>query len=139
MPMARDHAASGVIDGKLYVIGGREKHPSNPLNVNEEYEPTKDEWVTKAPMPTSRGGIVATLSDSIYVFCGETDTRIFANTEEYVPSLDTWIVREEMPSARHGCAAAEVDGGIYVISGSTVPGVVAFSPSTKNEVFTPVN
>jgi N-acetylneuraminic acid mutarotase len=139
MPTARDHLTSGVVDGKLYVIGGRQ-NPLTNLDVNEEYDPINDKWTTRAPMPSDRGAIdAASLSDSIYVFCGETPTITFANNEQYIPSLDIWIVREDMPTARTGCAVAEVGGSIYVIGGNTKPPYTIFSPTTKNEVFTPLS
>lgn len=137
MPTARDHHASGVVDGKLYVIGGRQGSLWANVNANEEYDPEKDEWSTKAPIPSYRAGITAvSLPDSIYVFGGENPVRAFDNNEQYIPSLNKWIIRDSMPTARHGLASAAVDGNIYLIGGSVTQG---FSPTSKNEVFTPID
>lgn len=39
MPTARHHAASSVIDGKLYIIGGRVSGSLDNIDVNEMYDP----------------------------------------------------------------------------------------------------
>ena len=52
--------ASSVIDGKLYVIGGRISGSSlDNVDVNEMYDPIQDRWVISnlEPMPSKRSGI----------------------------------------------------------------------------------
>src|SRR5215470_7359284 len=62
MPTARNHAAVGVVGGKIYVIGGRLGAAfvgiSSPTDVVEEYDPAADQWgMVKARMPTPRSAV----------------------------------------------------------------------------------
>ena len=81
MPTGRNHAFSGVVNGKIYVIGGRIGHgfvtTSSNTDVVEEYDPAQDMWgVAKARMITPRsGGGWATYNGKIYVSGGEYPER----------------------------------------------------------------
>ena len=73
MPTAREHLASAVADGKLYVIGGRSNGMSQNVDANEAYDPTTDKWTLLEPMPSKRGGLAsaaASIGDRIYVIGG---------------------------------------------------------------------
>ena len=61
MPTIRHHHASAVIEGKLFVIGGRQTDKSPDLNIgtNEAYDPKLDKWTSFAAMPTKRSGLTA--------------------------------------------------------------------------------
>jgi len=71
MPTTRNHAFSGVVNGKIYVIGGRlaagTVAASSPTDVVEEYDPTTNQWgVVKEKMPTPRsGGAMRSLLPSV--------------------------------------------------------------------------
>ena len=41
---AREHLTSAVVDGKLYVIGGRSNGMSYNVDANEVYDPKTDKW-----------------------------------------------------------------------------------------------
>ncbi|MEL6751985.1 MAG: kelch repeat-containing protein, partial [Pseudomonadota bacterium] len=90
-PTARNSAASGVIDGKIYVVGGRQflAQPNGSVaNVNvgslEVFDPKTGLWSRRAPMPAGAGGIAATVLDGkLSVFGGEQWTpskKVFAST-----------------------------------------------------------
>ena len=69
MPTARWGAIAGVVDGKLYVIGGVDS--SGILDVVEVYDPVTNSWSTKASMPTTRYSAVAGVVDGqVYVAGG---------------------------------------------------------------------
>jgi N-acetylneuraminic acid mutarotase len=136
MPTARHHAASGVVNGKLYVIGGRVEgiSPTVNVNVNEVYDPQKNTWISLTPMPSKRSGIAAAnfYSMSIYVFGGEEPSKTFNNNESYDIRTNKWFVETPMPTARHGLGAASVHDRIYVLGGGPQPGL---SVSNANEIF----
>ena len=127
MPTARDHAYSGVVNGKIYVIGGRIGAGNVPatsnIDVVEEYDPATDLWgVVKQRMPTPRsGGGEATYDGKIYVGGGELQTRqmsaAFRALERYDPVNDTWEILPSMPSARHGNAMGFIGNKLHVVSG----------------------
>jgi N-acetylneuraminic acid mutarotase len=76
----------GVVDGKLYAIGGRLlgngiPRPINEalsnFNDNEAYDPRQDSWTTDLPMPTSRLGLEAvSFENKIHVLGGKSNLGI---------------------------------------------------------------
>ena len=81
MSVPRNHAFGGVVNGKIYVIGGRTGHgfilSATNTDVVEEYNPINDTWsVPKERMPTARsGGASGTDGRRIYVAGGEVTTK----------------------------------------------------------------
>src|SRR2546426_5745749 len=77
MPTARNHAAIGVVNNKIYVIGGRVGAAfigvASNTDVVEEYDPATDQWgAVRARMPTARSaGAWGTYGNRIYVAGGE--------------------------------------------------------------------
>ena len=65
-PVAVDpgSAASAVLKGQLYLIGGRVAHPPDgpidTIRTVTAYDPTTNTWTTKAPLPSTRLGFAAT-------------------------------------------------------------------------------
>src|SRR5207245_2635229 len=55
IPTSRDHHAIGVVNGKLYAIGGRiNGRHDRSITENEEYDPATDRWRPRTAMPTVR-------------------------------------------------------------------------------------
>jgi N-acetylneuraminic acid mutarotase len=127
MPTARNHAAVGVVDGKIYVIGGRLGSAfimrASNTDIVEVYDPATDQWgALRAPMPTARSAMAAgTYDGKIYVAGGEVQTSsmlgAFRAFEAYDPATDSWSVLPPMPFPRHGHAGGIVDGRFHVVSG----------------------
>ena len=135
MPTAREHLASGIIEDKIFVVGGRVQFGAN-LNNNEMYDIKEDKWEIMEDMVSKRGGLAATaLKKSVFVFGGESRVKTFNNNEQFNSIDNIWIIREEMPTARHGLVAIAYNFSIFVIGGGTEPG---YSMSGLNEVFTPI-
>jgi hypothetical protein len=132
MLTARNHHGAALIDGKIYVVGGRIGSTfiiglSNNVSTNEVYDPVKDTWASVLGMPTPRSGIgVAVLKGRMHVVGGEAYINDLVGTyrthEAYDPKTNTWERLEPMPTPRHGVAVAEVGGRMYAVSGSNVAG-----------------
>lgn len=58
--LARPGAAAAALAGKLYVFGGT-RHNSGILDKTIAYDPTTNLWTTRAPMPSPRIDIAATV------------------------------------------------------------------------------
>ena len=124
MSCARNHTGGAVLDGKLYVAGGR---PGNQ-DCFEVYDPATNVWTRKAPMPTGRSGVAAAaLGSCIYVFGGEGNAAdpngIFHEVEAYDPRTDAWTRLPPMAVGRHGIYAA-----VAAASGASGVRSVAFLP-----------
>jgi N-acetylneuraminic acid mutarotase len=127
MPTARNHAAIGVVGGKIYVIGGRLGAAfvgiSSPTDLVEEYDPAADQWGTvKARMPTPRSAVAwGVHGGRIYVAGGEVQgpafMAAFRALEAYEPATNRWITLPSMPIPRHGLAGAVVGNRLHLVSG----------------------
>jgi N-acetylneuraminic acid mutarotase len=127
MPTARNHAAAGMVNNKIYVIGGRigaaYVGTSTPTDVVEEYDPVTDQWgVIKARMPTPRSAVAwGVHGGRIYVAGGEAQAPQFMMTfravEAYEPSTNRWFSLPPMRLARHGLAGAVVGNRLHLVSG----------------------
>jgi len=123
MLAARNHAASGVIDGKLYVAGGRapghEAEDGGNLATAEVYDPGADAWSPIPDLPTPRSGAAAAVvSGNLYVLGGSLPgSTLYKTIERYSPAAGRWQKLDDMPSFATGQAAAAVGSDIYVMGG----------------------
>ena len=136
MPTARNSHAAAVIDGRIYVVGGRQftEQPNGEYaSVNiaslEVYDPATELWETRSPLPQAAGGISAAVVDGkLYVFGGEQwvpEQAIIAEAWVYDPALDQWSALPDMETPRHGTAAGAIGNQIYVFGGATETGAGA--------------
>jgi len=114
MPTPRSSLSTGVINGKIYAIGG---WPSLPTV--EEYDPETDKWAKKSDMPRGRQNHTAgTVNGRIYVIGGwnKADGPLLA-VDEYDPLTDTWTRKSDIPTPRLELSVSVVNGKIYAIGG----------------------
>ena len=116
----RAGVSTGVVDGKIYAIGGAESS-SVFLSTLEVYNPVTDTWTGKTEMPTARSSAaISVVNGKIYVMGGVIG---FATTtlavEEYDPSTDTWAKKADMPTSRCFFSSSVMNGKIYAIGGWT--------------------
>jgi N-acetylneuraminic acid mutarotase len=127
MSVARNHAFSGVVNGKIYVIGGRTGQgfilSATNTNVVEEYDPVSNMWsIPKERMPTARsGGASGSDGRMIYVAGGEVTTTqlvgAYRAVEAYNPATNSWTTLPSMPMPRHGVAGAVIGNRFHLVSG----------------------
>jgi N-acetylneuraminic acid mutarotase len=137
LPSQRNHLAACAIDGKIYVMGGRLQagFTSEMTNILEMFDPATGQWTTRAPMPSTRGGINGiTANGRFFVFGGEGPNGVFDEMEMYVPAQDRWYQLESLPIAVHGVTgSAFVNGWIHLPGGGTATG--GGSGSALHQVF----
>jgi len=142
MPTPRNHTAAAVVNGKIYVIGGRIgaafiAASSNLANV-EAYDPVTDTWSPPlAKMPTARSGLcVGVYQNRIFIAGGE-NQDFFQHTayhafEAYDPATNTWTIMPPMAIGRHGVAGGVIGNRFYAISGdvqSSGTGIAVSTPA----------
>jgi Big-like domain-containing protein/PGAP1-like protein/Kelch motif protein/glucodextranase-like protein/BACON domain-containing protein len=121
IPTPRAWSACAVLNGLVYVIGGRSLSNSGPdiLNTLEIYDPALDKWTTGTPMPTRRSSVAAAvLGGRIYVFGGFDGANFIATVEEYNPVTAGWRTLPPLTSPRYGLAATSVGNSVYLFGGS---------------------
>ncbi|KAK4118693.1 galactose oxidase [Parathielavia appendiculata] len=126
IPGRRDHAGCVVVDGVMYVLGGRD---TGQVNVRGEVfaldlRRVGKGWVTKrGRMPTARGGVcAAVVGGKVFVLGGEGNPAegsdgVFDQVEAYDTWKDSWERLGRMKVPRHGTSAVAVQGGVYIPGG----------------------
>ena len=128
MPTPRNHATTGVVNGKIYVIGGRVgaafiSAGSSNVDVVEEYDPATDAWGSaRARMPSARSAMASGVyGGRVYVTGGEgQDSQrmyTFRALEAYDPASNRWTILPSMPVSRHGLAGAVLGKRLHMVSG----------------------
>lgn len=114
MPLGTYFASSGVVDGRIHVIGGF------PPCVNHwAYDIEADSWIIDlAPMPNPSTDSRAVVYDGeLYVLGGYWPLN--AMMRKYNPALDSWFILSSPPSrtGTYGYGAAAVGDRIYYYYG----------------------
>jgi len=145
MPTARNHAASGAVDGKIYVIGGRVGSAFIPVGSNtdivEVYDPALDQWgALRQRMPHARSAVACgTYGGKIYVAGGETQSTeamaVFRALEAYDPATNTWAILPSMPVGRHGLSGSFLGNGFHLMTGQVFNGEGSQFSSPNHDVF----
>jgi N-acetylneuraminic acid mutarotase len=118
MPTQRSAGAWGIIDGKIYLAGGRPPH-GHDFAV---YDPAADAWTVLPDLPTQRNHLAAgAIGGKLYVaggrFGGGVGSEMTAIVEVYDPATNTWGSRAPMPTPRGGVNGIAVNGCLYTFGG----------------------
>ena len=118
MPTARSAGGTGLIDGKIYVAGGRPPHGHDFA----AYDPSADQWTVLPDLPTQRNHLaVAAIGEKLYVaggrFGGGVGSEMTDALEIYDPRTNAWITGAPLPAPRAGVASVAANGCLYVIGG----------------------
>lgn len=141
LPSPLDHLVSVALDGRVYVIGGRNRSIQSTRAEVWSFEPADGAWRARAPLPRARAGFAgaAALGGRIYVFGGEGNPDpgsrgVFADGDAYDPAADRWAAVSPMRTPRHGTSAAALGDRIFVPGGATQQ---AFGAVDVHEAFQP--
>jgi N-acetylneuraminic acid mutarotase len=118
MPRGRSGGGAAVVDGKIYVAGGRPPQ-GNDFAV---YDPRADTWTVLPDVPTDRNHVsVAAIDGIVYVaggrHGGSYQSERTAAMEAYDPRTNQWSTRAPLPAPQAGSATAVVNGCMFVIGG----------------------
>jgi hypothetical protein len=123
MPTARGGAVPVVVDGKIYVAGGRPPRGADFA----VYDPATDTWGALPNMPTPRNHLAgAAVNGRVYIiggrFEGGAQSPQSAAVEVYDPATNSWSARAAMPKPRGGLNGIAAHGCIHVFGGEGNPG-----------------
>jgi N-acetylneuraminic acid mutarotase len=118
MPTPRSGGGSAVIDGKIYVAGGRPPGGS----AFEVYDPATDKWEKLPDLPTQRNHLaMVALNGKIIVAGGRTGPGAMAErvgvVEIYDPAPRRWTKGAPLPAPRGGITGAVNAGCMFVFGG----------------------
>jgi N-acetylneuraminic acid mutarotase len=118
MPTARSAMAHDVIDGKIYVAGGRPPR-GHDFAV---YDPKADKWTVLPDLPTARNHMAAGAIDGkLYVvggrFGGGFRSEITAVNEMFDPKTNKWMAKRPMSEARSGHNGIALYGCFHTFGG----------------------
>jgi hypothetical protein len=127
-PIAREHAASAVLDGKLYVVGGQITNsgttPGPATSTLAIFDPATNAWSIANPMPTARMGLTLTAHNGrLYAIGGTTagySTDAVGTVEIYDPLTNLWTSGNPMFVARAFAAASLTStpvGNLIIVAG----------------------
>jgi N-acetylneuraminic acid mutarotase len=125
LPVATNHVAGVVVDGKLYAIGGQQNQDSAAIQRAEVqvYDPATNAWTARAPLPLARSHITSSTfvrNGQILVLGGiGPGTTVIKRVDSYNPVTNTWTPLTSLPANRlSGVADALPDGRIIFSTGS---------------------
>jgi N-acetylneuraminic acid mutarotase len=132
MPTPRHAAATNIVNGKIYVIGGYSITTHSTLNVNEVYDPETDIWETKTSPPLEVGGSASAVVDNkIYVLGESTDSYGKHFIQVYDPANDSWSIGASAPVSYAATAGAT--------TGVKAPKRIYFFDENKTDVYDPMS
>jgi N-acetylneuraminic acid mutarotase len=139
MPTGRSGGGAAVVNGKIYVAGGRPPQGSDFA----VYDPSIDRWTVLPDVPTQRNHLgVAAIDGKIYVaggrFGGGFNSERTPALEVFDPATNTWSTRAPMLSPRGGVASVEANGCLFIIGGEGEY-EDARGLSVENEAYDPRN
>jgi N-acetylneuraminic acid mutarotase len=132
MPTARGGGGKAVIDGRIYVAGGRP--PGG--HAFEVYDPATDSWERLPDMPTQRNHLaMVAIGGRIYVAGGRFGPGAGAERtdilEIYDPATRRWSRGAPLPAPRGGITGAAYAGCMFVFGGEGEPNhVLNLTPNT---------
>ena len=118
MPTARSAMAVSLLDGKIYVAGGRPPR-GHDFAV---YDPGADAWTVLPDLPTQRNHLAAgAIGGRLYVaggrFGGGVGSEMTAALEVFDPGTGAWTAAAPLPRPRAGVNGIAVGGCLYVVGG----------------------
>jgi N-acetylneuraminic acid mutarotase len=123
MPLARNHMAYVLFNGKIYLIAGQTGTDAGLVTRSDVqiYDPAADTWSKGANIPLALSHISSStyvVDDRILVLGGETANGIQSNTVfAYTPATDSWQKLTPLPAARLSGVSRMIDGKIIFTTG----------------------
>lgn len=119
-PGERHQHTTTVIEGQMYVYGGRSVGTGGFLNDLWVYDPTVDTWTELTASPETRSShSAAAINGKMYVFggVGGTPVAYLNDLWAYDPATDGWSQLASGPPTLRDHSAVAINGLMYVFGG----------------------
>jgi N-acetylneuraminic acid mutarotase len=138
MPTARSSGAADVIDGKIYVAGGRPPRGSDFA----VYDPATDSWQVLPDLPTQRNHLAAAaIGGKLYVAGGRfgagVGSEMTSVLEIYDPATNSWSRGASMPAGPRGGVNGIAARGCFYVFGGEGNDFHPLGVFVENEVYDP--
>ena len=129
-----------IIDGQLYVVGGRTvdddgqngQLPGVRMNTMERFNPDRDEWERMTPMSTARVFHSASvIAGKLYIVGGVNPMMGLDSVECFNPQSEEWRILQPMTTRRCLHTASVIGRQLYVVGGSS--GLVPWQPEDTED------
>jgi hypothetical protein len=129
-PIGVHHFGAAVVDGRIYVAGGRLDHEVSSAAF-ASYDPATDRWTRLPDLPEGKVSStgVAGGGGKVVVFGGDDEVGwkdgggfVSPTAWAYDPRTRRWTRLPDLHVERHAFGAAATGGRIYAIAGSICPG-----------------
>jgi N-acetylneuraminic acid mutarotase len=122
MPTMRGGGVAAVVDGRIYVAGGRPPR-GHDFAV---YNPEADKWTALPNLPTQRNHLAAGAHDGkVYVFGGRFEGGFRSKTtnavEAFDPKTNSWSAKKSMLKPRGGVNGIFANGCFHLFGGEGNP------------------
>ncbi|XP_046669511.1 kelch-like protein 5 [Homalodisca vitripennis] len=134
MPGRRLQFGVAVVEGKLYVVGGRDGLKT--LNTVECFDIKTKTWSNMPPMSTHRHGLgVGVLEGPLYAVGGHDGWSYLNTVERWDPQVRQWSYVAPMSTQRSTVGVAVLNGKLYAVGGrdgsSCLRTVECYDPHTN--------
>jgi N-acetylneuraminic acid mutarotase len=123
MPEERDNAGACVVDGDIYIFGGKTDDDKR-TSTTYRFSTKTNEWATLAPLPEAKSyHSVCALDGLIYVMGGEIDddddddVDSVSSVHRFDPVANLWSAVAPMSVARRALGSFVLGGNIYAVGG----------------------
>lgn len=126
LPTPKQGAAVSVVNGKIYIIGGRTGAGNSGYAKSsvDVYDPIKNTWSEAKSMKSARTSAQsAVVYNKIYVIGGAARDKATTSIDVYDPTADKWTAKYSMQKPRSGHSVNSVGNKIYIIGGAVEPSV----------------
>ncbi|WP_426357698.1 Kelch repeat-containing protein [Pseudocolwellia sp. HL-MZ19] len=138
-PHARDHAQGLMINDHIYIAGGRRTFGDNKQVFElveakvDVFDITTNKWqIADSKLPVPRAGISLFAHDTGFIVVGgESADPTKAHEEVHLFDIQTqtWKTKQPLTQGRHGSGVIELNGYLWIASGS---GMQGGSPELKS-------
>jgi N-acetylneuraminic acid mutarotase len=141
-PVGVHHTGAAVVDGKIYLAGGRFADEVSSATF-DRYDPATDRWTRLPALPQGKISSlgVVTAGNRVVVIGGDDEQNwedgggfVSPMAWAYDPRTEDWARLPDLHVERHAFSAATAGDRIYAITGTICPGLKPAGPVTTHTV-----